>query len=358
MLSLLNLLTKSTIILLRKEAGMAKRLEEKQMGLRQRMTGFLCLGLIMWAGPALGQDKKEPPPVTASSPFQLSGYTQMGYVYSSPGTSTFLIRRARLSFSGEIIKHLRFRMQIDGTKSPALIDAYFDVDFKRYLAFTVGQFYVPFGQESCYPDSLLDTILRAQVSDSLAPGRDIQSQGRDIGVQVSGNTSILEYYAGIFNGSGINRADTNKAKDYDLKLVLHPTKFLAVGGSIYDGRYSAKDGDPVVVRDRAGLQATLTVGEFSLIGEYISGKDGDVPKSGWYIKGLYNIIPKKLQGVARWDSYDPNTDLPANRSDRLTLGGSWFFTDKTKLMINYQHDRIVGTETTSWSLLAQFQIGF
>jgi hypothetical protein len=358
MLSSFSLLTKSTIRLLRKETEMAKQMEERKMRFRNQMIAFLCLGLILWGGPVLGQDKEEQPPVTASSRFQLSGYTQLGYVYASPGTSTFLIRRARLSFSGEIIKHLRFRLQIDGIKNPVLVDAYIDVDFKRYLAFQVGQFYVPFGLESCYSDSLLDTILRAQVSDSLAPGRDIQSQGRDIGVQASGNYSIFEYYAGIFNGSGINKADTNKAKDYGLKLVLHPTKYLALGGSLYEGSYSAAQEDPAVARDRAGLHANLTVGQFSLTAEYISGKDGDIPKSGWYIKGLYNVIPKKLQGVARWDSYDPNTDIPSNRSGRLTLGGNWLFTDKTKLLINYQHDWIVGTGATSWSLLAQFQIGF
>lgn len=323
-----------------------------------RMVGLLCLGLIVCVGLAVAQDKKEQPPVTASSRFQLSGYTQLGYVYSSPGTSTFLIRRARLSLASEIIKHLRFRIQIDAIKSPVLIDAYIEADFKPYLAFQAGQFYVPFGLESCSSDSVLDTILRAQVSDSLAPGRDIQAQGRDIGIQASGNHSIFEYYAGIFNGSGINKTDTNKAKDYDLKLVLHPTKYVTVGGSVYKGSYSAKEGDPAVARDRAGLQATLTVGQFSLTGEYIAGKDGDIPKSGWYIKGLYNIIPKKLQSVVRWDTYDPDTDIPANRSDRLTLGGNWFFTDKTKLMINYQHDWIVGTGATSWSLLAQFQVGF
>ena len=328
------------------------------MQLRNRLTVLLGLGLVVCVGLGVAQDKKEQPPVTASSRFQLSGYTQMGYVYSSPGISTFLIRRARLSFSGEIIKNLRFRIQADAVKSPVLIDAYFDYSFKPYLVFQVGQFYVPFGLESCYPDSQLDTILRAQVSDLLAPGRDILAQGRDIGIQASGAHSIFEYYAGIFNGSGINKADTNKNKDYVVKLLLHPAKFLALGGSYYGGQYSAKDGDPAVTRDRAGFQGTLTFGQFFLTSEYIWGKDDQVSKSGWYVKGLYNILPKRLQGIVRWDSYNPGPAIAANRSDRLTLGGNWLFTDKTKLLINYQHDWLRETGLTSWSLLTQFQIGF
>ena len=333
-------------------------MEERKMRLGNRMVGCLCLGLLICTGLTAAQDKKEQPPVTASSRFQLSGYTQMGYVYTDPAINTFLIRRARLSFSGEIIKNLRFRIQADAVKSPVLIDAYFDYSFKPYLVFQAGQFYVPFGLESCTSDAVLDTVLRAQVSDFLAPGRDILAQGRDIGIQASGNHSIFEYYAGIFNGAGINKADTNKNKDYVAKLVLHPAKFLALGGSVYGGQYSAKEGDPALNRDRAGFLATLAVGQFFLTSEYIWGKDDQVSKSGWYVKGLYNILPKKLQGIVRWDSYDPGAVIAANRSDRLTLGANWLFTDKTKLLINYQHDWLVGTDVKTWSFLAQFQIGF
>jgi len=318
----------------------------------------MCFGLVVCAGFSVAQDKTGPPPVTASSRFQLSGYTQLGYVYSSPGINTFLIRRARLSLASEIIKHLRFRIQIDAVKSPVLIDASIEVDIKPYFVFQAGQFYIPFGLESCTSDAVLDTILRAQVSDLLAPGRDILAQGRDIGIQASGKYSIFEYYAGIFNGSGINKTDMNKAKDYGLKLVLHPTKHLSVGGSLYEGGYSAKEGDPAVNRDRAGLQATLTISRFILTSEYIWGEDDQISKSGWYIKSLYDFIPKKLQAMVRWDSYDPGPGILANRSDRLTLGGNWLFTDKTKLMINYQHDWLVGTDAKIWSFLAQFQVGF
>jgi phosphate-selective porin len=175
---------------------------------------------------------------------------------------------------------------------------------------------------------------------------------------VLGKFSIVEYMAGVFNGAGINKLDTNKEKDLSARLVLHPTKNLAVGGSIYNGRDSATEGVPPVTRDRAGIEALLTVGRFSLKSEYISGKDDQVSKSGWYIQGLFNVIPKKLQAVARWDTYDKDRDVSLNRSDTLTLGGTWFLSEKTKFMVNYALYRKEGEGTTNQALLVQFQAGF
>jgi phosphate-selective porin len=328
------------------------------MRLRNQTIWLLFLIVVSCVGLAVGQEKKEQPSVTSSRSFQLSGYTQLSYVYWDKGIDTFLIRRARLTFSGEIVKNFRFRLQVDGTKSPILIDAQLDIDFKPSLGFRIGQFYIPFGLETRTSDSELDLILRSQVSDSLAPGRDISAQGRDIGAMVLGKFSIVEYMAGVFNGAGINKQDTNKNKDLSARLVLHPTKYLTVGGSLYNGNYSATEGVPPVTRDRAGIEALLTVGRFSLKSEYISGKDGQVSKSGWYFQGLYNIIPKKLQAVARWDTYDKDRDVSLNRSDILTLGGTWLLSEKTKFMVNYALYRKEGEGTTNQAILVQFQAGF
>jgi hypothetical protein len=175
---------------------------------------------------------------------------------------------------------------------------------------------------------------------------------------VSGKYSILEYMAGVFNGAGINKLDTNKEKDFSARFVLHPAKFLAVGGSLYNGNSSATEGAPPVARDRGALEALLTLGPFSLKSEFISGKDDQISKSGWYLQGLFNIIPKKLQVVGRWDTYDKNKDISLDRTDNFTLGGSWFLSDKTKTMVNYVLYRREGEGTTNWALLFQFQAGF
>lgn len=322
-----------------------------------RAVVFALLSVVI-GGVAAGQDKKDQSAVTASRSFQLSGYTQFLYTYYDKGVDSFSIPRARLSLSAGLVKNVRFRIQVDGVKSPALIDALVDVQFKPYLGLRVGQYYVPFSLENTTSDADLDAINRSQVVNALAPGRDIGAQGRDIGVMLTGKHSIFEYSAGIFNGAGINKQDTNKNKDISARLIVHPVKNLAVGGSLYDGRYSSAQGLPAVTRNKAGLEAVLTMGGFGFKSEFISAKDDAVSKSGWYLQGAYDFLPKKLQAIARWDTYDPNRRLSGNRLDQLLLGGTWFIWEKTKLMVNYSLYRTERQGTTNRSLAVQLQAAF
>ncbi len=320
--------------------------------------GVFILVALFLAGFVAAQDKKEPPPVTAKRSLQISGYAQFLYTYWEDGIDTFSIPRARLGLSGELLKNVRFRIQIDGVKSPALIDAEFDVLFKPYLGLRLGQFYVPFSRENTTSDRDMDTILRSLAVISLAPSRDIGSQGRDIGAMLTGKSSFVEYFAGVFNGSGINKLDTNRKKDLSARLILRPVEYLSVGGSLYSGRHSPTQGAHAVARNRAGLEASLSPGRFSFKGELIFGKDDQTSKSGWYLQGGYSFLPQKLQGILKWDSYDQDTDAIGDRIDLLTFGVNWFLLDKTKLMLNYGIYRKEGAGTTNQAVTVQFQAGF
>jgi len=316
------------------------------------------LAFLLLSGSSSGQDKKEPPPVTSSLSFRLSGYTQFLYTYWDKGVDTMAIPRARLTLSGELLKNIRFRIQIDGVKSPALIDANVDFLFNPAYGLRIGQYYVPVSLENNTSDSDMDTILRSLVVIALAPSRDLGSQGRDIGAMFMGQYSIAEYYLGVFNGSGINKADTNKAKDVAGRLILHPLKSLAVGGSFYKGRNNPVQNGPDLTRDRLALEAAWLPGRFSLKGEFISAKDDLTSKSGWYLQGGYFVLPKKLQAIVKWDTYDKDRDVSADRADLLTLGANWFIWGKTKLMVNYGLYRGEGEGTTNQAISVQFQAAF
>lgn len=322
------------------------------------VIGLMALSILFMAGTSIGQEKKEAPPVTSSLSFRLSGYTQFLYTYWKTGVDSFSIPRARLSLSGELLKNIRFRIQIDGVKSPALIDANVDFLFHPAYGLRVGQYYVPVSLENNTSDSEMDTILRSLVVIALAPSRDINSQGRDIGAMFMGQYSIAEYYLGVFNGAGINRADTNKAKDVSGRLILHPVKSLSVGGSFYKGRNNPVQNGPDVTRDRIGLEAAWLPGRFSLKGEYLWAKDNVTSKSGWYLQGGFFFIPEKLQAIIKWDTYDKDLDATADRADLLTFGANWFIWGKTKLMVNYNLYRMEGEGTTNQALSVQFQAGF
>src|SRR4030065_2975618 len=121
--------------------------------------GVFVLSALLVPGVASGQDKKEPAPVTSSLSFRLSGYTQFLYTYWDTGIDSFAIPRARLTLSGALLKNIRFRIQVDGVKSPALIDANVDFLFHPAYSLRIGQYYVPLSLGNKTSDSEMATIL-------------------------------------------------------------------------------------------------------------------------------------------------------------------------------------------------------
>ncbi len=325
------------------------------------VTGLILVFLVemsLLAVPVSGQESTEKAPLLSTAKLHLGGYTQVLYSYWEEGVDSFLVKRARLSLSGEIARKIKFKLQADAMKSPILVDAQVDFEFNPYAGLRIGQFYVPFSRENRTSSSELDTILRSQVVDKLAPSRDIGSPGRDIGVMVFGKLAIVEYMAGFFNGSGVNKADTNERKDFSARVVLRPASFISAGGSVYNGRHSVAPGDGPFTRDRIGIEASIDSGAFSARLEYISGQDDQTKKAGWYFQGGCFISTKKIQAVVKWDSYDQDKDSASGRSDLLTLGLNWFFSEKTKLQVNLNSYLKESGETANRAILLQFQAGF
>jgi phosphate-selective porin len=316
------------------------------------------VGISFLVTPVLSQENSEKTPLLSTIKLQVSGYAQVLYSYWEEGVDSFLVKRARLSLSGEIAKKIKFKFQVDAVRNPILVDAQVDFEFSPSLSLRIGQFYVPFSRENRTSSSDLDTVLRSQVVDKLAPSRDIGSMGRDVGAMVFGKLSIIEYMAGFFNGSGVNKADTNENKDFSARMVLRPASFISAGGSVYTGRHSPVQGDRPFTRDRMGIEASLDLGAFSARTEYISGRDDLTKKDGWYVQGGYFISAKKVQAVIKWDSYDQDRDAASDRSDLLTLGVNWFFSGKTKLQVNFNSYRKESGETADRAILVQFQAGF
>jgi phosphate-selective porin len=319
------------------------------------ILAFLC---ILAASDLWPQEKKEAPAVTASKAFKLSGYTHILYVSQDEGLDSFSVKRARLSFAGEFLKNVRFKLQIDAVKSPVLVDAQLDFVLSPTASFRVGQFKVPFSQESLLSAAEIDTINRSQPVTKLSPGQDIGSSGRDIGATFFGKYSIVEYTAGFFNGAGINKTDTNEQKDLAVRFLLRPAGFLSIAASFYDGHYSEKADAPAVARKRTGFETAVVHNAFSLKGEFILAKDDTTSKQGWYLQGGYFVLAKTLQAIVKYDSYDKDKNVAGDRSHLFTLGMNWYLTEKTRLMVNFELYKDESGKTTNSALLAQFQAGF
>lgn len=307
--------------------------------------------------------------VIAGKPLKLSGYTQVRYRALEDGNDTFDIRRARLTLKGDITERFDYKFQYEfGGSSSKLLDAELGYEFNPYLKLSAGQFKIPFSQENLVSSAKLDTINRSQIVEALtARSKDVlgNQSGRDIGIKASGSfweakdRYLFDYALGVFNGSGINTSDRNEQKDFVGRLVFHPIKELSLGGSYYAGRYTlsstpARKDD----RDRIGAEFAYVHDPISLKGEYIRGNDGAVEKDGWYLQAGYFFIPKKLQGVLKYDTYDSNTKTAKNATDVYTIGANWFFNKWAKLQVNYEFKDERGEEKNNNALIAQVQLGF
>lgn len=301
--------------------------------------------------------------LVAGKPLKLSGYTNVRYREIENGKDTFDVRRARLNIQGDITERFDYRTQVEfgGTKV-LLIDAILGYKLHPNLKLSVGQFLIPFSQENIVSNTKLETINRSQVVEALtARGADVigNQNGRDVGLQVGGSYKLTDYAAGVFNGAGINTTDTNKDKDFVGRVVLRPLKDWSVGGSYYTGKYTLTSAPTTKSgRKRAGAEFAYTHDPVSFRGEYIKGKDAMIKKDGWYLQAGYFIIPRIIQAVFKYDTFDPDKNMDKNETDVYTYGANWYFNKWAFVQVNYEEKKERNKEIANNVLTGQFTLQF
>jgi len=343
-------------------------------------------------------------PLRLGRSLSLSGYTQVVYQnFEHPVvgkiTDGFSIKRARLDFQGHFASRFDYRVLVDfvgqsganGTAptggqliSPFLVEAYITYKPFDWLNVKAGQMIVQFSQENITQDRNLDMIERSQVVNALVARKgdaanglvdSIGNQnGRDIGIQINGSLfrlegrHLIDYYIQLLDGAGINTLDNNQSKDVDTRVVLHPLRFLSLGGSYYDG-FDRFTGSPTKdqLRSRWGLEADLELNALSVKGEYVHGQDGSTNlkmgtvatlHQGWYGQVGYFILPRHLQGVFRYDWYDPNTAKTQVNSTYYDFGLNYFFNVWTKVQVYYSLRNQQGSAINNNMFEAQLQLAF
>lgn len=289
-------------------------------------------------------------------PFTISGYGQIQWT-SLPGSgSTFQLRRGRISLDGDIHKIASYKIQVEALNSPALLDAYLQIKPARYANLTFGQFKIPFSQENLISSSDLLTIERSQVVNSLVPGRDIGSNGRDIGADLCGSYGLshsagVDYAFGVFNGAGIDRKDDNNRKDLAARLAIRPFNGLSLAGDYYNGAAGTAE----LARDRQDAEIAYTYRPLTLRGEFIWGRDGAIHEQGWYGLAAWRFS-EKWEGVFRADGFDADRSKSENTTTTYIAGFNWYFATHLKWQLNEgaqkQKDRLRNV------LLTQLQFKF
>jgi phosphate-selective porin OprO/OprP len=332
--------------------------------------------------------KKKSFNISSGKALQVSAYTQVRYqMLEEKGKNDgFDIRRAYLDLKGSLSPYFSYRLQTDIANSPKIVDAQVDVKLFDYLNLTIGQQSIPFSLNNVTSNTKLDLADRSQVVESLSSRKgDLimgDNNGRDIGLSAYGSIlpinklNLIEYRIGVFNGSGINRADFNDVKDVIGRIILHPIKGLDLGASFYSGwtpDSAALAGELTKLnlkldnsykpsfsglRQRFGGELSYSYKFISLKAEFLTGKDGGIIRSGYYGQIAAFVLPGRLQLACRYDTYDKDVNKDDNISTYIVFGANYFFSPNALLQVAYTIKQEEITSFVNNSGAIQLQISF
>ena len=161
------------------------------------------------------------------------------------------------------------------------------------------------------------------------------------------------YEVGVYNGEGYKKElspdiNTEPAAVADVRFI--PMPGLTVGGSYkqeLQGAASSTGNTAYNKNTLAVIMLRTAYGPFDLWGEYIDQKINtystttntfsDVKKKGFSIMPSYQIDPAWTI-LARYDSWDPNTDTSNDKVATIIAGVNYAITKGVLLQLNYQKD--------------------
>jgi len=305
-------------------------------------------------------------------------------------TDSFLIRRGRMIFSGDVTDHLFLYAQSDfnasvggaGDTGLQMRDLYGDIslDHDKEFRFRVGQSKVPFGWSNLQSSQNRGPLERPDALNSAAEGeRDVgvyfmwapveaRQRFKDLvrlGLKGSGDYGVVT--VGAYSGQGPNRADANGEPHWVARasypFKLDSGQFFELGVNAYHGRFvspASAIGVPAavpvaaaggVVDRRAGVTAVWYPQPFGVEAEWMMGEGPTLSSDfrsitseflhGGYVQMNYRVTSDR--GVwfpfARWNYYDGGRkfggNAPASKVNEVDLGLEWSPWPEVELTLVY-----------------------
>ncbi|MCK5703584.1 MAG: hypothetical protein KAI29_20645, partial [Cyclobacteriaceae bacterium] len=269
---------------------------------------------------------------------------------------------------------------------PFLMDAFVSYNRFKNMRIALGSFKYQFGRELSMPCHGLYTINRSKMVDELTAN--LNGGNRDIGLMLLGgsDTTFFTYSASITNGTGMFQTDNNLLDTYSLngRVTIQPLKGLYFGASARTTQ-SPPEAEGVEDDDtklRYGFDAQYSFKNFTLLGEYIHGKDegsytegggcggdavtktGTNNANGFYVMAVYRTN-SNFEPVYKIESYETiksdGGDVPTNVEESSicqTFGLNYYPNDWTRLQLNYIYRAELPKEINNDMLLLQLQVRF
>jgi len=313
---------------------------------------------------------------------KIGGILQTGFTYNvedEMGNDHFWLKRARFLFWGTIIPDkVKYFVQLDHRGDISVLDYKMQLFYIEKTEIAIGRFLPAFTLYMPYSTAKLEMINYPYTTTKYAVWRQCGIQAN---VKASDYVSIT---GGVFNGGDIpnNFSDNNDAKDFlgriDVKPPVEEVN-LHFGGYGWLGfappPTSWEDQDDTFKRNRFGGFATAdyTKDEVTVRfrGEFVMGqdecacytsKDADEKETqdSQAFFGHVGVQPvPKVEFLARFDHYDPDTDYDDDAISAITGGVNYYMDGiNAMLYLNYIHNMEQGDEIDNDVVQAQAQIAF
>jgi len=316
---------------------------------------------------------------------KLGGILQAGYTWHAEdkeGFDSFTINRARFLMWGEIIPdQVTYFVQLETKSDVSLLDYKAALNYIPKTKLIIGRFLPNLTLYMPSSTAKLEMINYPLTTSRFAPWR-------QIGIQSVTKTEFAEFTLGILNGADQpnNTADNNDAKDFLFRAdFIPPIEWATVrcGGYAWIGRarpeFNDETGDSLIIFPEETLKNNMFGGFIKLDydgpvpirfrGEYIASTaehltDGNIgsideTKRMAYLGHLGIRVHPTVEILARYDAYDPDTDIDNNIESWLTGGLNYYIEGGNAMVyLNYIHKMEEGTDIENDLVLGQIQITF
>jgi phosphate-selective porin OprO and OprP len=303
------------------------------------------------------------------------------------GHDRFYLRRVRLNTLGKFAEHFDFRAELEATGAlgeaaglrAQLTDGW--VNWNRYDAarVKVGQFFPAHGFEKRQAPAIWHSAEMSLAGDQMLLDRQIGAQ-----IWGDGFERRAGWALGIFNGMNANNSFNDNDNFMAVARVegrplrgrlLGSDSQLSIGLSGYSSDHDrlalprglVRPGDPpLFAGQRVGLGADtqFRLGRLDVWSEYIRTElDPDLgtryDAEGWYVLAGYYLLPERLQALAKYETFDPDTSQQGNSTDTWTFGLSYAFRGyNLKLFANYLLFDVPGDDRLQQKVITRLQAAF
>jgi hypothetical protein len=272
-----------------------------------------------------------------------------GPVTSNPKDNFFAFRRAYFTYENKINDNLKFRFRYDADNAANLTS----VDLKSgstkkddKLRPFIKHLY--FEYSNLLPNSALKVGMIETIQYKIAEDRwgyrsiaktlmdgfkdftgvEVDAPSADIGASLTGSmTKYVRYGVMFYNGSGYSHAENDKYKKIAGNVQLIPVAGLSVVGYI---DYEKQDNDNAARTYKLDgyfeMVKNLVVGTEYFVYRNDTYKTADMVRydvSGFSLFGRYSLTPDYFSLFARFDSYEPNTQVSDDGMNLVIAGLDW-----------------------------------